>query len=294
MLPNFILAGITRGGTTSLYYYLKQHPEIGFPEMKEPKYFSALGLELPQNGPGDINVANKMIRTYEDYQSLYKDINGKKVGDASSPYLYHHEITAKSIKEKLGDVPIIVMLRNPVDRAFSAYNNHIRDGREEHTFEKALELETSRIDANCDMMWAYKDVGLYAKPIQTYLETFSKVKILIFEEFVKDPQTQLKEVFKFLDVNPNAVIDTSQKYSHSGKPKTFLFALLSNKKYKFMGDIREFVMNLIPRKYLEKIASKMFDKNDIDPKTRTQLQAFYKKDIESLEKLINKDLSYWK
>lgn len=295
MLPNFVLAGITRGGTTSLYYYLKQHPEIGFPDMKEPKYFSSLGLDLPQKGPGDINVYKKMILSFEDYQKLYKNIDGYKVvGDASSPYLYHYDVTAKAIKEKLGDVPILVMLRNPIERAYSAYSNHVRDGRENETFEKALELENSRVNSNWDMMWAYKDVGRYAKPIEVYLATFSKVKVLIFDEFIQDPQKYLKEIFIFLGVDPNVEIDTSQKYSHSGKPKNWFFSLLSNKKYTFMGDLRKIVMSLVPRKYLEKIASKMFDKSDIDPKIREQLQKFYKKDVEHLEQLINKDLSYWK
>ena len=64
MLPNFIIAGATRSGTTSLYYYLKQHPKIDFPSIKEPRYFSSIELKLPQNGPGDESVDVKLIKSF--------------------------------------------------------------------------------------------------------------------------------------------------------------------------------------------------------------------------------------
>ena len=75
MLPNFIIAGATRSGTTSLYHYLIQHPEISFPKLKEPRYFSSYDLKLPQKGPGDITVDDKLITSFEEYSDLYFQIN---------------------------------------------------------------------------------------------------------------------------------------------------------------------------------------------------------------------------
>jgi hypothetical protein len=261
MLPNFIIAGATRSGTTSLYYYLKQHPEIGFPELKEPRYFSSINLELPQKGPGDYTVDRKLVLKFHDYRELYKHINGfKRVGDASSEYLYRCDVSADAIKKKLGDIPIILILRNPIDRAFSAYSNLLRDGREEHTFEEALELEEERINNNWDMMWHYKKVGLYYEQVKRYKQVFSSVKILIFEEFVEDANSKVEETFDFLGIESTARILT---------------------------------LKCIPRKYLEWIGKRVLVNETIMPDTRKVLYETFQDDIRKLETLINIDLSHW-
>ena len=111
-LPNFVIAGAARCGTTSLYYYLKQHPDIGFPNKKEPKYFSSIGKIFPHNGPGDHTVDRMVIRDFEAYQRLFQGVSNKRVGEASSDYLYHHCHSAAEMRSVLGDVPIILSLRN--------------------------------------------------------------------------------------------------------------------------------------------------------------------------------------
>jgi len=294
MLPNFIIAGATRSGTTSLYYYLNQHPEISFPQLKEPRYFSTIHLKLPQTGPSDDTVDKKLIKSFEQYKDLYKNIENKMVGDASSEYLYHHTNSAKEIHKALGDIPIIVILRNPVERAFSAYNNLVRDDRESLDFEQAVEAEEVRKKQNWDMMWAYKSVGLYSEQVKTFKSIFSNVKVLIFDEFAKDPSNILKDVFEFLKVNPNFEVDTSTRYSHSGKPKNKLLSKLSSRQNKFFYGIRVLALKTIPRKYIEKVASKTLEKSIIPEKTKKSLELFFKDDIEKLESVINKDLTLWK
>jgi len=294
MLPNFIIAGATRSGTTSLYYYLKQHPEISFPDLKEPRYFSSMKLTLPQHGPGDYTVDEKLLLNFEDYKKLYDGIDNKIVGDASSEYLSHYEYTASEIFRCLGDIPIVIILRNPVERAFSAYNNLVRDGREKLTFEDALEAEEERIKDNWDIMWAYKYVGLYAKQVNEFMKMFTRVRIIIFEEFIKDPSAEIKEILEFLNVNSEVMIDTSITYSHSGKPKTKIIGWLSSRNHSYIYSIRTFVFELIPRRYLEKIASGLFAKEEISEITRKKLIEFFESDIAELEKVIDKDLSIWK
>ena len=293
MLPNFIIAGATRSGTTSLYYYLMQHPDITFPKLKEPRYFSSINLKLPQNGPGDFSVDRKLILSFDDYNKLYESINAKRIGDASSEYLYHYDVSAKEIKEKLGDIPIIIILRNPIERAFSAYNNLVRDGRETQNFSQALKLEDERMLNNWDMMWHYKRVGLYYNQVTEYLNTFSKVKVIIFEEFVKDPKKFLSELCSFLDVSPDMDIDTGTVYSYSGKPKNKLIAFLGSRNNKYINRIRVFALSLIPRNIFESISKKVLVKNQIDENSRNYLREFYKDDILKLQQLLKKDLSFW-
>ncbi len=294
MLPNFIIAGTTRSGTTSLYHYLMQHPEIDFPKLKEPRYFSSLNLELPQNGPGDFSVDKKLILSFEEYKQLYSNIKNTYVGDASSEYLYHHDVAAENIMEKLGDIAVIIILRNPIERAYSAYNNLVRDFREDQTFEKALDLEDERIQNNWDMMWHYKKVGLYYEQVKKYKEVFSKVKILIFEEFVQDANSKMKELFDFLGIKSDVKIDVSTRYSHSGKTKNALIHILSSRKNPFINNLRMYTLKCIPRKYLEWIGEKALVKETIMPDTRKMLCNYFQDDIKKLERLINIDLSHWK
>lgn len=293
MLPNFIIAGATRSGTTSLYYYLNQHPDISFPKLKEPRYFTMGELKLPQNGPGDFSVDKKLVTTLNQYKSLYKTINNKIVGDASSEYLYHHKISAPSIKNTLGDIPIVIILRNPVDRAFSAYNNLVRDGRENEIFEDALNREEERMQKNWDMMWHYKKVGMYSKQVQTYQQEFSNIKIIIFERFIKNPNKYLNEITDFLNIEYYDNFNTDDKYSQSGVTKNHLVSSLTSRRHWFTNGIRELVLSLIPRKYLEKLNETMLEQKTLSEETYKYLFDYFSEDITNLEKNIDSKIPEW-
>lgn len=294
MLPNFLIAGATRSGTTSLYYYLKQHPEISFPDLKEPRYFSSINLKLPQNGPGDETVDEKLILNYDDYCDLYQDLKNTRVGDASSEYLYHHDISASEILKKLGDIPVLIILRNPIKRAYSAYNNLVRDGREYLSFEDAVDKEANRIINNWDMMWAYTEVSMYYEQVYTYLNTFKNVKVLIFEEFIENTQGNLKEIFDFLSVDENFTPITSTIYSHSGAPSNKLIGWLTSRQNKIVYPFRKFMLENVPRKYLERLSKVIFKKPQSPIKINIKISKKIEADILKLEKLLNRNLDIWR
>ena len=294
MQPNFIIAGVARCGTTSLFHYLKQHPEIGMSKVKEPKYFSSLDLSLPQHGEGDDTVFSKVITDESSYDNLFTGLEKYKViGEGSSDYFYYHKTVIPRIKEKLGDVKIIICLRNPVERAFSAYSCLVRDSREHLSFSNALNKEDERISKNWDWMWHYTNGGLYAEGLEHYKKMFTNVKVVFFEDLETRPEVVLNEVFHFLNVKTNISIDTSTKYSHSGKPKSKLASLLASRKYPLIFWVRETVLKIIPRRFIEKAASKMFQKEPIDSETISQLKPFFENDIQKLQKLTKKDLNKW-
>jgi hypothetical protein len=292
--PNFIIAGVARCGTTSLFHYLNQHPEIGMSKVKEPKYFSSIDLSLPQKGVGDDTVSSKVVTDKLRYDELFKGLeNLKALGEASSDCFYYHKMVIPRIKEKLGDVKIIVCLRNPIERAFSAYNNLVRDSREYLSFSDGLAEEQNRIVNNWDWMWHYKNGGLYAEALEHYQKEFTNVKVVFFEDLESKPYEVLNELFVFLGVKSKISIDVDTRYSHSGKPKSKIVSLLTNRKNPIVFKMREIALKFIPRKYLEKAASKMFVKDTILSEDRKQLQSFFKKDILKLEILLNRDLKSW-
>ena len=292
--PNFIIAGVARCGTTSLFHYLEQHPEIGMSKIKEPKYFSSLDLILPQKGVGDDTVFSKVIANEVDYNKLFEGLEKyKTIGEGSSDYFYYHKTVIPRIKEKLGDVKIIVCLRNPVERAFSAYNNLVRDSREQLGFSDGLDAEEERIAKDWDWMWHYKKGGLYAEALEHYQKEFTNVKVVFFSDLESNPQDVLNDIFGFLGVNTDVLIDVSTRYSHSGKPKSKMVSLLTSRKNPLIFRAREITLKLIPRKYLEKIASKLFKKDPIDSKLHLELKSFFKEDILKLQRLVNRDLKNW-
>lgn len=294
MNPNFIITGVARCGTTSLYHYLDQHPEIGFSKIKEPKYFSSLDLNLPQNGPGDDTVFSKMILDEISYDRLFENLKSfNVVGEASSDYFYYHRNVIPRIKEKLGDVKIIICLRNPVERAFSSYNNLIRDSREKLSFIDGLKSENLRISNNWDWMWHYKKGSLYSDALEHFLNEFSNVKVVFFEDLKNKPNFVMKDIFSFLNVNVDVEIDVSTIYSTSGAPKSQIISMLTNRNNPLIFWMREVVLKLLPRKYLEKIAENLFKKKSLNKNTYEELLSFYKLDILKLEKLTNRNLKNW-
>ena len=294
MNPNFIIVGVARCGTTSLFHYLKQHPDIGMSKIKEPKYFSSIDLNLPQTGVGDGTVFSKLVTSEMNYDELFDGLESfKTIGEGSSDCFYYHKMVIPRIKEKLGDVKIIVCLRNPIERAFSAYNNLVRDSREYLSFSDGLAEEQNRIVNNWDWMWHYKNGGLYAEALEHYQKEFTNVKVVFFEDLESKPHEVLNELFVFLGVKSKISIDVDTRYSHSGKPKSKILSLLTSRKNPIIFMMREIALKFIPRKYLEKAASKMFVKDTILSDDKKQLQSFFKKDILKLETLLNRDLKSW-
>ena len=291
---NFIIVGVARCGTTSLFHYLKQHPEIQFPEIKEPKYFSSIDQNFPHNGPGDFSVDDKIIRCEKKYDNLFSYLDSTNcIGEASSDYFYFHKYTIPQIKKKFGDIKIIICLRNPVERAFSAYNNLIRDSREKLTFYEGLLKENERIKLNYDWMWHYANGGLYSGGVSSFKESFSHVKVIFNDHLSDNTFDTLKDIFMFLNVDSGFKPNIENRYSTSGRPKNFVVKILSSR-IGVLNTIRSTILKIFPRNLLELIASKLFMKEKIDYDSRLFLDNFFKKDINKLEKILEIDLSSWK
>jgi len=128
-IPNFLIIGAAKSGTTSLYHALKQHPKIFMSPVKEPNFFALEGGELnyPQ-GTVDPRYLAQCITTKEEYNQQFEGVSNEiAVGEASPIYLYHPQAPVR-IKNCLPNVKIIVILRNPIERAYSNFLHHIREG----------------------------------------------------------------------------------------------------------------------------------------------------------------------
>ncbi|HCI81284.1 MAG TPA: sulfotransferase, partial [Ktedonobacter sp.] len=135
MKPNFFIIGAARSGTSSLDRYLSQHPEIYITPKKETHFFAHDLIPSNFTGPGDERLNNSLIRDEKQYAQLFADTTKKVVGESSAFYLCFPEV-AERIAQAVPDAKIIVILREPVDRTYSAHTFLSRDGRETLSFEE--------------------------------------------------------------------------------------------------------------------------------------------------------------
>src|SRR5215210_1748036 len=150
MLPNFLVIGAGKSGTTSLYHYLRQHPDVYMSPVKEPLFFAAEGGRIRFPGPDGRMISRAAnpgaVTRMKDYRALFAGVSGKKaVGEASPQYLYTPEAPLR-IKHYVPEAKLIAVLRNPVERAYSAFLHRTRLGREPLAdFSEALRQEDSRM-----------------------------------------------------------------------------------------------------------------------------------------------------
>lgn len=292
ILPNFLIVGAPKCGTTSLHNYLDQHPDIFMSKVKEPKYFSSQILSFPFKGKNDNLVESQLCKTLKEYEAVFSTYkNEKLIGESSADNLYYSEKVIPLIKSLLGsETKIIILLRNPVERAFSAYMHLKRDLREDkNTFNEALQVENKRIAKNYEFIWHYKRAGMYAKDVKHYLENFDSVKVILSENLKENPAIILKETCEFLEINDEFEFSTLEKFNSSGEIKNQVFQRIVSSNTPFKREIGK----LIPKKIKEGIKSKNLKKNAIPSADKKMLSLHFKEDIQQLENILHKDLSNW-
>tara|TARA_B100000700_G_C14988336_1_gene829992 strand:- start:773 stop:1681 length:909 start_codon:yes stop_codon:yes gene_type:complete len=296
-LPNFLIVGAAKSGTSSLHNYLNQHPQIFMPsynklgmKVKEPRFLvKDLVQKRLHNG----------IWSFEEYQSLFSDVkNEKAIGESTVLYLYYYEHAIKNIKYYLGEeVKIIIMLRNPVDRAYSAFQHVSRGLQENNSFEYSLEIEFGRMDREDKLtpMVMYKGMGMYYKMVKAYKEAFEDVHVIFYEDFRDNIDLEMNNIYNFLEISHNVRLDFTKKYNVGGKR-------WKNQKIKyfFIKDslIKRMLKLLLPKKIRTVIRNNFFNlsTNKVTPmkeETRKRLVDYFKKDIERLSKFLKKDLKHW-
>ena len=295
-LPNFLIVGAAKSGTSSLHNYLNQHIDIFMPsyteqgvKVKEPRF---LIKDLIQN-----RVHNG-IWNWSDYKELFNNVKDEKlIGESTVLYLYYYKEAIKNIKLRLGDdIKIIIMLRNPVERAYSAYQHVSRGMKENNTFEKALELEEERLDKDPFLtpMVMYKSMGMYFKMVKAYLESFDQVHIIYYEDFRDNTMDSVQKTFDFLGVDRDRSINIKMYNVGGRRRKNHLLKRFFMKQGRFHFLLKLLIPNIFRTFFRNQLVNySMENSPTISLKVKKELRSFFKKDIEHLSKLLNKDLKHW-
>ena len=294
-LPNFLIVGAAKSGTTSLFSYLEQHPEVYVPPIKEPAYFS----------DGKPTIVHSDV----EYEALFDGRHKEKaVGEASTPYLY--DVNApKRIANMLQNPTIFIILRNPALRAYSLWgHNFYQFGCETLPFEEALRQEEARIashDFNKTWNFFYGNYhyfrsGLYYEQVKRYIDTFgrNRVHIYIFEEFINNPKKTCKEIFLCLGINPNFCPLFEKHNVSPGYKVGFLQRFLMSppsfleKAYQSLPMMLK-LMAYRAGKAMYVMNQEYVPRPPLDVRLKAELMDNYRDDIHKLEKLLKRNLSIW-
>jgi len=297
-LPNFIIVGAAKSGTTSVDRYLRQHPDVYMCPQKEPYFFSFINKNIDFKGPYDDAMKNIIVTDFEKYKSFFDNVTHQKaIGECSNSYLFFPH-TAAEIKKYIPDCKIIIILRDPVERAFSHYAQHVMLGHEHLSFEEAIEREEERKKAGWRWHYQYLAQSKYYEQVKRYYELFPKenILVLLFDDLKNDPKNFLIKLLKFIDVNPSVDGIEFKIYNKTGMPKNRAVYNFLYKKNNFRKTVGLFIPKSVKISIFKLIQNLNIDYNakpKIAEETRIQLKKYFKPDIEKLEKLLQKDLSNW-
>lgn len=291
-LPTFIIIGAARAGTTSLYEYAGQHPDVYVSPVKEPNFFAVEGRRLRHQGPGE--SALRWVTDFDSYVELFRGAPGRCAAGEASPLYLYSQTAPRLIRHYLPDVRLVAILRDPVERAYSAFSYLRERGSEPHAnFLDALEDEDRRVKENWSHIWHYRRMGFYYEQLSRYYERFSsdQIRILLYEDLAHDPGRVAMQLFEHIRVDSSFEPDTSIRRNVSGDSRYALLAPLFRP-----NRVTNRLRPLLSQRFGPLVArakDRVLVKPPMPVEAARTLGALYRSDVERLQDLIKRDLSNW-
>lgn len=272
-LPNFLVIGAAKGGTTSLHHYLRHHPDIYLTPVKETNFF---WTEAATHG-------RRTAQTLSEYERLFAGATTEKAIGEISPQYLNSETAAERIRRDLPGVRLVVSLRNPAERAWSDYLGRVRILREGGSFEEAIRPGRPCLEG-----------GFYFPRLKRYYDRFPReqIHVMLHDDYAADAHAALAALFEFLDVDPHVAIDTSTRHNSAALPRS---ALLNRVLWPSVIAAQA----LVPHRWrgsgvLAAILAKTYrPAPSLAPEIRRHLINIYRDDISATAELIGRDLSRW-
>lgn len=302
MLPNFIVIGAGKSGTTTLYELLKEHPEVHMSAVKETNFFALWGksLEGTSEDPKQLRHYPWSVTSPAAYSELFENTeNAKARGEVSPMYLYNED-APEAIKSTIPDVKLVVILRNPVDRLHSRYMHLLRENRQPaEDYKEVLDQDS--------IWWERNDLvreGFYNTYLQRYFQLFppSQLRVYLYEDLQSNPTALMKDLYEFIGVDTDFQPHVSRQYNASGRIKNKNIDQLigQNSVAKAWmnkcapGLVKELKNSGWVKDRLLKLRKANLEKSPMPASTREQLiEKIYAPEITGLQQLIQRDLSHW-
>lgn len=298
-LPNFIIIGAARSGTTSLYHYLRQHPDIAMSKIKETRYFA---WEVEQDGARDLpkEVLNRSypVQSFDAYRQQFRHADqALAIGEASPRYLYIPGVP-QAIAARLPEVRLIAILREPGRRAWAHFMVFSRIGWDQRSFEQAIEDEISALaEPPQPGKRPYLLPGFYHRHLRRFLDVFPRENLLVLlhDDLATNTASTIKTILGFLGVDDNVPLDLSKRYGGAGvaRNKT-LEGLMTNPATRMIErNLPRPILRTVHR-FTKPVRAKNVTRLEMPAAARDRLRSVFQDDIEALETLLDRDLSAWR
>ncbi|MGI8777110.1 MAG: sulfotransferase family protein [Acidimicrobiales bacterium] len=278
-LPAFVLVGVPRAGTTSLYRYLGQHPQVWLSEIKEINFLSYPGEEVAASRYPWLRFP---VRTIEEYERLFARGPGQVAVDFSAS-CFRSPVAIDRIRRFVPDARLFVVLRDPVARAWSAYLTRVQKRYESRPPHEAMVRGEPVVDNS-----------FYSERLEAFQAAFGadRLRVWLFDDLTERPAATVAEVFAFLGVDPEVPVDLSTVYNKGGVPRSAaLHRLLPGYQR------RRQLASALPAP-IRAAARRVWHLNQapaptLPPEVATRLRALYRDDVLRVERLIGRDLGTW-
>lgn len=311
VLPNFFIVGAPKAGTTSLYHYLDQHPEIYMSPIKETNYFAS--EVRPQNLGGNLQEQIRrdeialqeylrgtmlekrfgaLVTDWADYLKLFRNVNDERaIGEASVTYLWS-VTAAANIRARIPDPRIIMILRNPIETAFSLYLENLGNERIHNSFHEQIHANAPWC-GRFEPMHPFLEFGLYYEQVKRFLKGFprEKVCILLYEEYRTRQKQSLIDIFRFLGVDPTFEPNTLVRHMQPQIPRSFVIRRLL-RRFGISRRLKEWSPNVLVR-HLRTLGFRGRRSLTMNQRDRQFLVNYYRDDIQKLSGLLDRDLRAW-
>jgi hypothetical protein len=307
-VPNFFLVGAPKAGTTALYRYLDQHPAIYMSPIKEPHFFAdevrlenfaddfrmAAEARLPalrEYLAGEVRekFSGGPIADWADYLKLFQCVRGETaIGEASVCCLWS-ETAVRNIHARFPDAKILMMLRNPVERAFSQYAHMLSFAEKPVSFADHMDAALRSTSTKMSELYPFLRFGFYAGQIERYFALFGRARVHIhfYEDFCGAPLEVMQAIFRFLGVDAAFMTDLGHRHMEARVPRSFW--LKNALKKAGMWDLaRSAAPEVLRRAAFRKRNAVRMTADD-----RARLADYYREDVGQLSVMLGRDLSGW-
>ena len=300
-LPDFLVIGAGKSGTTSLHHYLSLHPEIFMSSVKETNFFALEGKNTVTHPELKelFKYCPETITDLSEYKNLFKNAEGGLKGEVCPMYLYNKS-AASNIHRYIPNVKLIAIFRQPAERLYSRFLHLARDSRTPTAhFEDCLDRNT--------IWWEREDLineGFYFQHLQKFYELFprSHIRVFLYEDLVADARKLMREIFDFLEVDSNFSPDVSLKMNRSGFIQNQWLNKVIGPEGVIVKPIKAISPSLVEvakknawlRKKVIDMRSKNLRRPRLSPNLKKKLTLdVYHGDILKLQELLGKDLNHW-
>lgn len=272
-LPNFLIIGAAKCGTTSLYRYLAQHPDVFMSAVKETNWFAYEGQR----------ESRYVVRTPEEYERLFDGVTTQRAVGEASPQYMKSAVAAERIAAALPGVRLVVSLRDPVERAYSSYLNSVRDAAEWRGVDEAMRPGTR-----------YVDQGLYHPQLSRYFDRFARdrIKVILYDDLAADAAAVMRELYAFLGVDATFAVDVSARHNAAAVPRRPIlnWMLLKSvaafhRAFPWLPKDTGIVARITPRLRRQP--------EPLPPAIRRRLVDYFRDDVARTGELVGRDLSRW-